>query len=286
MRGMSRRRAALDFGISVLRAFGSLFASHFPIGGRNFRDVAHFVSEVERTTGLHVGSYMPRTSELRELRFVGDLASGRRANVFYEPHEGGRGGPTHTAHFCVHADPDITLDVTREDFLSRIGAWLGLTGDVHVGDEGFDKRFWIKTPNESRTKRAMNQGLKAVVERLFNVYLVERLRIENGWLQVVAQSGSVDPYAYAALLAWLDNAAATFDRVPIAVKVLGGERRALKDASGGTRCAYCHGGITGGEPDLVACERCRTVLHDECWRELGHCPLLGCTGKSPERART
>jgi hypothetical protein len=278
-------RIVLLLGIVTAAALALYGSLRFWIGGRSFRTLGEFRAEVERRTGLHAGPHLPRTSALHEIRFAGALPSGRRAHIFFEEHQSGK-AYYHTAHFCVQADPALTLDVTREDFLARIGAWLGLTGDVHVGDAEFDKRFWIKTPNEGRTRKAMDQGLKEVVERLFQTYGIERLRIEGGWLQVVAQSGSVDPFAYATLLAWLERAAQAFDRVPIAVKVLGGERHALKDGSGGTRCAYCHGGISGAEPDLVACERCHTVLHDDCWRELGHCPLLGCAGKSPERART
>ncbi|MEZ0229225.1 MAG: RING finger protein [Planctomycetota bacterium] len=68
------------------------------------------------------------------------------------------------------------------------------------------------------------------------------------------------------------------------MKVLGGERLALAGSEGKARCAYCHEDVTGAEPDLVACEHCHTVLHADCYDELGRCPILGCTGTKPERA--
>ena len=73
--------------------------------------------------------------------------------------------------------------------------------------------------------------------------------------------------------------------MPILVQVLGGERRALRGKGGKARCGYCHDDVTGAEPDLVACDRCSTVLHEGCWTELGRCPVMGCAGRSPERRR-
>jgi hypothetical protein len=89
---------------------------------------------------------------------------------------------------------------------------------------------------------------------------------------------------YPRLLVLLDRIVRAFEPVSIPVKVLGGERRALADASGATRCSYCHDHVTGAEPDLIACAACGTVLHEACWNEHGRCPLLGCPGAKPERA--
>jgi hypothetical protein len=90
---------------------------------------------------------------------------------------------------------------------------------------------------------------------------------------------------YRSIFEGLDQVARTFDRKSIPVRVLGGERFALVDAGGATRCPYCHAAISGDEETLVACESCRTVLHEGCWSEHGHCPILGCPGTAPERRR-
>jgi hypothetical protein len=42
-----------------------------------------------------------------------------------------------------------------------------------------------------------------------------------------------------------------------------------------TRCPFCRDPL--GERAIVACRRCRTRLHDACWRELGRCTATGCT---------
>lgn len=44
------------------------------------------------------------------------------------------------------------------------------------------------------------------------------------------------------------------------------------------RCAFCHEEVPA--PELVGCESCRTLLHDECWRELGRCTTTGCAGRA------
>lgn len=41
------------------------------------------------------------------------------------------------------------------------------------------------------------------------------------------------------------------------------------------RCAFCHDAlVVAGQ----ACFRCRTRLHEECWKEVPRCPTLGCFG--------
>ncbi len=45
------------------------------------------------------------------------------------------------------------------------------------------------------------------------------------------------------------------------------------------RCALCHDGIG---TSARACLRCLTLYHDDCVKELGRCPTLGCA----EKART
>jgi len=70
------------------------------------------------------------------------------------------------------------------------------------------------------------------------------------------------------------------------VRILGGREALVAHAHGATRCSYCHEVVTGSEPDLIACGKCSTVLHEGCWGELGRCPVMGCGGAVPERART
>lgn len=43
---------------------------------------------------------------------------------------------------------------------------------------------------------------------------------------------------------------------------------------GKARCAVCH----GNDGDLSVCPVCFTTIHNECYTELGRCPILGCAG--------
>ena len=275
----------LGFATLIAAILAAQSPARFIVGGRVYESCEDFVEDTHERTGLRA---RPKRY-LKNVRFRGKLGSGRRAEIFYQRYTAGNGKSRvvlHTVHVAVQADPEVELDVTRESVFGRLGNWLGLARDVKTGDDAFDKRFWLESKTERRTKRAMGAGLKALVQRLFADYSVERLVVEDGWLQIVAQESALDTLAYDEVLELLDEAAETFDRVPILVKTLGGERRALRDPSGAVRCAYCHGEIDGSEDDLVACKRCHTVLHDDCWEELTHCPLLGCVGRHPERART
>jgi hypothetical protein len=273
----------LVFAAVVLVAVGGALGTY--VGGQRFRSLKDFVEKVSVASGL---SGSPREfglfDGLDSVRFLGVVSTLREASVTYTRHSTGKTF-YYKVHIAVRADPAVRLELTREGLLERVGEWLGFVKDAHVGDESFDRKFWIKTSNENRTKRAMDTGLRAIVERLFQERELERLEVKDGWLRIDASDGAINPFDYKRVLEQLDAAARTFDRVELDVHVLGAKRRAFRDEHGGTRCAYCHGGISGAEADLVACDRCHTVLHDECWRELGRCPLLGCGSQTVERAR-
>ena len=261
---------------------GALVSGGTSVGGRRFDSLEDFVAKTAVSTGLEADARRDGWGLCRVL-FTGRLASGRFAKIWFERHQAGK-TYYYTVQLAVAADSDVKLEVTPEGLLAQLGSWLGLVKDVHTGDERFDERYWIESKTEGRALRAMSSGLKPMIERLFEVRQARKLAADRGWLELTIHAGSLDPFDYRRVLQELELAARTFDRVPLEVRVLGSVRKAVRDARGGTRCAYCHDGIDGREEGLVACERCHTVLHDECWRELAHCPLLGCAGRRPERA--
>lgn len=66
-----------------------------------------------------------------------------------------------------------------------------------------------------------------------------------------------------------------------------GPERALGNEVGvqaGQRCPYCHADV-GGWDWVIRCDGCRTVLHEECARDLGVCPSSGCGRQIRSRAR-
>jgi Zn finger protein HypA/HybF involved in hydrogenase expression len=176
----------------------------------------------------------------------------------------------------------VTLDGLGQK-LSRIFAGRSIV----LGDARFDAAFHVETKHRSKVFRALSrgQGVKGAIMEAFRHFRVHELAVGNGAVHVTARLADVgSAKRHARLVAVLVKIARAFDRVLLRVKIFGGDRLALVGAHGKARCAYCHDDLTGEEPDLVACDQCATVLHAECWSELGACPLLGCTGRSPERA--
>jgi hypothetical protein len=193
--------------------------------------------------------------------------------------------------FAVHPGPGearVSLsvrgapafDLERE---SRGGEWRLRPGDhvkVETGDTAFDARFHLEG---ERIHPQAREALKV----LFDEFGVTRIESKTEQLTATAPLSVLGTAArYEELLGLLVKAAVAVERIPIDVRVLGSTRTALVGAKGAARCSFCHGDITGHEPDLVACGSCSTVLHEGCWADLGHCPVLGCRGRHPERART
>jgi hypothetical protein len=208
----------------------------------------------------------------------GMLASGRPALIIFE----GDG-----AHVDLKVDaPDAQgIAVTAETLVTRAEERFGARPKLPVGDDAFDRRFRIEANDSARALRAFRgPALRSAVERVFNLG-ARQVRFAQGCVVATGSPRALAPADYRTLLDALDAVARALERRPLTVRLLGGERHALVDEHGKTRCPYCHGGLTGDEPDLVACEKCATVLHAGCWEEHGGCPLLGCTGKHPERER-
>jgi hypothetical protein len=225
--------------------------------------------ELENTAGSHLAGRLDPDDREASVDFV----------------ESGTGP---VAVFAVEVRSAPRMRLTLESARTRLAKALGRVREIEVGDRFFDDTFLIQVEDEKEARHELARGrvLRDKILGLFLSYQVETLEVKKKHLEARIPVGALKKKRdYAELLRLLAATARAFDRVGIKVKVLGGERLALAGAHGNARCAYCHGDLTGDEPDLVACEACGTVLHEGCWGELGHCPLLGCSGSSPERAR-
>lgn len=199
--------------------------------------------------------------------YHGKLASGREALVW-------RPGSIVVEIDAPHA-PRVSV---------RRRGLLDLLGDRPQNALVVLKKLVIVSLDAQRTRKtfATHETLNDRVFAAFEDFSVQSLLLWDGKLRATVKkriAGSRLPV----LLSLLDEIVGAFEPVPVKVTVLGGERRALLGLSGNPRCSYCHADVTGEETDLVACALCRTILHDGCWREHGHCPVLGCTGQEPER---
>jgi hypothetical protein len=189
------------------------------------------------------------------------------------------------ATVSVEADEAPRLKVTRETWRTRRRKAAGLLHEVEVGDFSFDDRYLLETDEPGRARAALTPSLRAAIDRAFRELKVEALVLSRGHL--VARLRLTSPHAHEnipRLLDHLASMAASFDRVALSVHFLSPSVRAVAGPGGQPRCAVCHADLSGKEHDLVACERCATVLHEGCWTDCGGCPVLGCGGK--ERAQT
>lgn len=214
--------------------------------------------------------------DLLGLSYAAQLRSGRRARVWFS-----RTGSVMQVRLCVSTAREVPpLRVRLETAIGR-----GVKEDIQTGDRAFDDRFFLQSTDPVAGARALGVELRRTITEAFTRKGVQRLVLKPGELSLEASVDALEPDQWKGLLLNLERAAALVETKPMNVRVLGGERDVVCDPEGKTRCAYCRDGITGDEPDLVACERCRTVLHDACWGEHGACPMLGCEGQAPERAR-
>jgi hypothetical protein len=241
-------------------------ALNFALEGREYARLYEFLTDFARRTHREEKTAHGRPNVTLST-FSGTL-SGRKAKVAFETRPEGL-----IARFAVAADAAAPLKIERDSLVSP------------THETGFDAKYFVTAPGEP-SRRLLHKGsLRAAIDELFHRFRIRSIRLEGGELVVEGLSTLAEPGTARALLEALDRLAHLVERVPLEVKVLGGERRALKSEHGAARCSYCHGDLTGDEPDLVACALCSTVLHEGCWAELGRCPVLGCEGKSPERAR-
>jgi len=256
----------------------------FRVGKRGYRSLGEFAREVTRETRLVSEHDAGHSVQLRQLAFSGALASGRRAKIDFFVESAGS-STWDAVRLEVKADETPHLVITQENLFTRIGKALGWTQEIEIGDEDFDRRFLLKTDTPLKASRLLKDlEVRRAIWWLFD-HGARDLTVDSGKIVITSHALSFDPPDYGPMLDLLDLIARRLDRKKLSVRVLGGERRALVDDSGRTRCPYCRVLLSGIEDDLVACEKCSTVLHGECWEEHGGCPLLGCGGERPERAR-
>ncbi len=271
------------FAIWILAAMiYGLVHGRFRLGPRRFKTLPELVDTVSRTIGLapEPGAY----PELSRVAFKGRLVSGRQARVSFFEESAGSSTFTYVRLEVVASEaPD--LKVSRETTMTRVHKWLGLQNEIEIGDPDFDRRYLLetKTPDRARKALARSHEVRRSIETAF-AFNAKHVSFGAGIVSAVFAIEALAPEHYPSILGSLDEAARTFDRVTIKVRGLEGERRAAVDALGKTRCPYCRAGITGDDEALTACKACRTVLHEGCWDEHGGCPILGCTGRDPERA--
>jgi hypothetical protein len=254
------------------------------IGWQLYEDGERFRERFGAAIGLW-GTRDPKVLGAPGVQFSGPF-EGRQAHMSFTRVASKNDAQACIARLAVAADDAPALVVTREDWSTWIAKLIHLKREVEVGVPAFDEKFLLETTDRRAIDWLMHRAdFREQIEEVFRVEAVRSLTLGAGSLAVTADTHLLSDHQCRALLRNLVAIARAFERVNVDVRVLGGERRALRGSSAHARCGYCHEDVTGEEPDLVACDRCSTIAHAECWTELGRCPVIGCAGRSPERAR-
>jgi hypothetical protein len=229
-------------------------------------------------TGVRRHYSFRQQPRLSNFRFHGKLADGREASVIFREILFGTGAATADGEFesdlSVDAPDAPRLSVTRDNWATKLGRWL--PGERAPGK--LDERLAVDAKSPSAKEALEKTALRRAITETFDHFGVKALAFEHGRVRATVNATVLRHDRYRPLIDLLAAIARSFEGVPLGMGPFGLVRRALKTATGKPRCSYCHADVTGSEPDLVACEKCATVLHDGCFRELRHCPVLGCEG--------
>jgi len=142
--------------------------------------------------------------------------------------------------------------------------------------EDFRRRWQVLAEDGDAIRQLLTDGVRLAIELLWRQPAPSEMTISlsPGWLVVrkIWQSPRGTD-----LEAFVERAFAVSDQLNLAVAagiefVVGEKPQLLEEA----RCGVC-GDRLGGE--IVACSRCNTPHHRECWQYGGGCSTYGCGGR-------
>jgi hypothetical protein len=220
---------------------------------------------------------------------LGLRASG---NTFLKTRFAGEVGPD-ARRACVAFDCGVTQE--SEEWLSGHSVRFEVGGrnlpDARIVRGTHAPKVLPRTPHAAR--EAFERGgarARTLVQEILERFETPYLQLEPDKVVATVPIARLEPDHYRDLLDLLAELAGCLERRIVQLHRLGTDALALPGASAVGRCSYCHADVTGHELDLVSCARCRTVLHEACWKDclghIGHCPLLGCDSTSVARGPT
>ncbi len=242
------------------------------IGGRSYSNAEEFVGAVGPELGLW-GTVNGTGPGPTPAHFSGTLADGTGAQVSFSC-QGGK-QPMYVAHLAVAAPAAPSLVVTRENGFGGLLARIGWKKRTSSGDRAFDGRYFLESEDPRAGNVLVRHEVRDEIDGAFLFQGVERLAFGKGSVVLTVNASQVLVDAYGQLLARIAQIAHLVDQRAVVVRLVGCERHEH------ARCGYCHANLSDEDTRVVSCDRCSTVVHDECWEELRHCPVAGCPGGAP-----
>jgi len=164
------------------------------------------------------------------------------------------------------------LRIHRDYSPGLVKRLLGMQ-DIEIGNEAFDRDFIVEAFPESHarlifSKERKNQAVGAV-RKLGTLGSHPRIRLsaEELELQVEAHFEEVGPYLT------LVQAASDWLEVLLTVAPIAGIHWLPEEPGRPGICRICG---TGLADRIIACSRCNTPHHQECWEYVGRCSTYGC----------
>lgn len=192
--------------------------------------------------------------------------------------------------------PEVRLRIRRDQGLAALEKRLGLARDVDVsGGDSFDAQFLVEAEDAPATSPLAAEEVRRVVRALLGRWELDEVALRQGRLHLRGRPTRVGAIELQALLEAAETLAREFDRAPAPAIHLAPRFAWIGGADRAPRCPYCHELLEDGSPaaerlaaeplrlqcetPLLACDRCGTLLHRECFQENRGCPLLGCGGR-------
>ena len=188
----------------------------------------------------------------------------------------------------VDLDPQLRLKIQVPSLMGRLQRALGSSAFVKTGDPELDGRLLITSDRQVSARRLFVHGgeeLLEIVGELLQPGRTEEVVADQGWLYLDCLLPDLDPRYLRWVLNRMVKAARFYERKPIKIRWLQAERFAWTGGGKQSLCPYCREEVAEAQADLVACESCQTLHHEECFDEHGGCTIYGCGGASKELLR-
>ncbi|HTF56724.1 MAG TPA: RING finger protein [Planctomycetota bacterium] len=171
------------------------------------------------------------------------------------------------------------LRVMPEGLSSSLRRIFG-SADITIGDETFDRVFWIEAPDAAWAREILDGDVRRRMGRLasYRTWMgLNRITIDVGPEGITVRIARMIAGDSERLDELIQLAVEIMKKARAAERVQGMVLAAVETPAGSS-CPVCGHRVEG---DGRNCPKCGTPHHEDCWKYFGGCAIYGC---SPRRA--